>query len=83
MSVGVAEVVTKTIDIRDAQLSELLSLALAGNEVIITEDDKPVARLIPVSSPGKVRVAGLNRGAACMSEDFDAPLPDEFWAGTE
>lgn len=75
--------VTKTIDIRDAQLSELLSLALAGNEVLITKNDKPVARLIPISSSGKVRVAGLHRGAACMSEDFDAPLPDEFWTGTE
>jgi antitoxin (DNA-binding transcriptional repressor) of toxin-antitoxin stability system len=63
--------ITKTIDVKDAQLPELLSLALAGNEVILTEDDKPVARLIPVPSPGKTRVAGLNRGAACMSEDFD------------
>lgn len=75
--------VTKTIDIREAQLPELLSLALAGNEVILTEDDKPVARLIPVSSPGKTRVAGLNRGAAWISEDFDEPLPDEFWTGAE
>jgi len=75
--------ITKTIDIRDAQLPELLSLALAGNEVILTEDNKPVARLIPVPSSNKIRVAGLNRGAAWMSDDFDEPLPDEFWTGAE
>jgi hypothetical protein len=27
------------------------------------------------------RVAGLNRGQIWVSEDFDAPLPDEFWLG--
>lgn len=74
---------TKTVEIRDARLAELLSLALAGNEVILTEDDKPVARLIPVASSSQTRVPGLNRGAAWMSEDFDEPLPDEFWTGAE
>jgi len=29
------------------------------------------------------RVAGLNRGQIWVSEDFDAPLPDEFWLGQE
>lgn len=29
------------------------------------------------------RIAGLNRGMVWMSEDFDAPLPDEFWLGQE
>jgi hypothetical protein len=27
------------------------------------------------------RQAGLHAGAAIMSDDFDAPLPDEFWLG--
>ncbi len=27
------------------------------------------------------RVAGLNRGQIWVSEDFDAPLPDEYWLG--
>lgn len=75
---------TKTVDVEEAraQLPELVSLALEGNEVIITEGDKPVARLVPVASPGQKRVAGLHRGAAWTSEDFDAPLPDEFWLGS-
>jgi len=29
------------------------------------------------------RVAGLNRGQIWVSEDFDAPLPNEFWLGEE
>jgi hypothetical protein len=32
------------------------------------------------SSP---RILGLNRGAMKMSDDFDEPLPDEFWLGEE
>lgn len=81
--IGVEKAMTKTVDVQEAHLPELLSLALAGNEVIITENDRPVARLIPVASLNGPRVAGLNRGAAWISEDFDDPLPEEFWTGAE
>lgn len=34
------------------------------------------------SSPLPKRIAGLNRGQVVwISDDFDAPLPDEFWLG--
>lgn len=34
------------------------------------------------SEPPPKRVAGLNRGQVVwMSEDFNAPLSDEFWLG--
>jgi hypothetical protein len=29
------------------------------------------------------RVLGLNAGALTTTEDFDAPLPDDFWLGRE
>lgn len=78
---------TRTVSVDEAQkqLHDLLAQALAGNEVIITEHGKPVARLvpIPVAAANKKRVAGLNRGAIWTSEDFDQPLPDEFWLGQE
>jgi antitoxin (DNA-binding transcriptional repressor) of toxin-antitoxin stability system len=79
------EAVTKTVDVREAQaqLPELLTLALEGNEVIISEGDKPLARLVPVKTSKQKRIAGLNRGSIWTSDDFDEPLPDEFWAGTE
>jgi len=67
----------KTIDVREAQvrLKELLSQELHGEEFVLTEDNKPVARVIPISS----RVAGLHTGAIWTSDDFDEPLPDGFW----
>lgn len=67
---------TKTVDINEAQaqLPELLSLALEGNEVIISEGDKPVARLVPFTQASQRRVADLNKGEIWTSNDFDAPM---------
>lgn len=69
----------QTIDVRKAppDLKGLLSLVAEGTEVVLTEGDTPLARLVPI---GK-RVAGLHSGAIWISEDFDEPLPDEFWLG--
>lgn len=81
-----------TIDLQETQgqLVELLALALKGDEVVITENDKPVARLVPAeetasvrNAPPRKRIAGLNRGSIWVSDDFDEPLPDEFWLGQE
>ncbi len=70
------------------------ALALKGTEIIITQDEKPVAKLVPMEAVEIVapldaaatlppRVLGLHRGQIWMSDDFDAPLPDEFWLGEE
>jgi prevent-host-death family protein len=76
---------TKTVTIEDAQskFSELLTFALAGNEIIIVENSKKLARLIPFSSFDAPRIAGLNKGKIWTSNDFDAPLSDDFWMGME
>jgi antitoxin (DNA-binding transcriptional repressor) of toxin-antitoxin stability system len=55
---------------------------LEGNEVIIADDDKPLARLVPISESKQLRIPGLNRGEIWTSEDFDEPLPESFWTGT-
>jgi antitoxin (DNA-binding transcriptional repressor) of toxin-antitoxin stability system len=75
---------TQTIDVHEAQqrLPELVSLVIAGTEVILSEGPTPLVRLVPVTGPRPARVAGLHTGAITTSEDFDAPLPDEFWLGT-
>ena len=74
---------TKLVDVEEAQqhLPELLSLAQQGNDVIIADGNTPIARLIPITGVSKRRVAGLNRGAMRMRDDFDEPLPDSFWLG--
>ncbi len=77
---------TTTIDIHEAQtrLVELLPLVATGQNVIITQAQKPVMRLVPISNGAKQqRVAGLHLGMGWVSDDFDAPLPDEFWLGAE
>jgi len=77
---------TQTVSVDEAQnkLQDLVAQALAGDEVIITEDGTPVARLVPVVAHSKKkRVAGLNRGSISTREDFDEPLSDEFWLGQE
>jgi prevent-host-death family protein len=77
---------TQTVSVDEAQdkFQDLLAQALAGDEVIITDSGKPVARLVPlVAHAKKKRIAGLNRGTISTSEDFDKPLADEFWLGQE
>ncbi len=77
---------TETVDVDEAKtrLAELLTRAADGGEVIIAEHGTPRARLIaiePPAAPHGERVPGLHRGAIIMSDDFDEPLPDEFWLG--
>jgi len=75
---------TKTVSVKDAQAQflELLELVSMGNRVVIQKDEEPLAEIVGINVPKKgKRVAGLNRGKIRMSDDFDAPLPDEFWLG--
>ena len=72
---------TKTIDVHNTQISleEILSLIREGADVILTDASTPLARMIPLSKPRKTRIAGLHAGAIWTSDDFDDPLPEEFW----
>lgn len=75
--------ITTTIDIHEAQkhLYELLSSVKTGEEIILTKDNAPIARLTPLANATAHRVAGLHAGAIWTSADFDEPLPDSFWTG--
>lgn len=63
------------LDISQAKsdLSKLLDLAIQGEEIVITQDDKPVAKISPIKRPLKRRSA---KGKVWMSDDFDQPLED-------
>ena len=57
-----------------SNLSKLLDLAINGEEIVITQDDKPVAKISPIKRPLK---RGSAKGKVWMSDDFDEPL-EEF-----
>ena len=69
-----------TIPLSDAQanLKQLIDQLAPGEEIVITRDDKPLARLIPEGAPKiQPRVPGSAKGMiAYMADDFDAPLED-------
>ena len=76
---------SKNITLQDAEnhLNELLELVDQGEEIIITKDNKPCAKLVAIPSAKKPRTFGQHKGKAWMSEDFNAPLPDKLWLGTD
>lgn len=42
------------------------------------------AKITQVSNQSSTsRIAGLHKGEIWMSEDFNEPLPDEFWLGED
>ena len=68
--------------IRDlpVRLGETLAIVSSGREVLLTDGANARARLVPCAGPD-LRVPGLHAGAIQAAPDFDAPLPDDFWAG--
>jgi antitoxin (DNA-binding transcriptional repressor) of toxin-antitoxin stability system len=65
------------------QLSQLISRALAGEEVIIARAGEPLVRLVPVHQDTTPRQGGQLRGQIWKAEDFDAPSPEieQLFAG--
>lgn len=60
-----------------ARLSQLVEAAAAGEEVVIVRRGKPAVRLVAIAqSPRRQRIGRL-KGRIWMSDDFDAPLPEE------
>lgn len=60
------------------QLSKLLDLAASGEEIVITRNGRPVARLVPAQRRRTPRKLGTLRGKIQVADDFDAPLPDDM-----
>jgi len=58
----------------------LVELAAGGEEIIIAESGKPVARLVPYETKGTLRRPGAMRGKIRIKKNFDAPLPKELLA---
>lgn len=67
-----------TVQEAQAKLNELIHDLKPGDEVVITDNDEPVARLLPTEQrPKAPRRPGTLRGTVTyMAPDFDAPLDD-------
>ena len=66
----------ESVDIDQAKerLAELIDEILGGNEIIITRERKPVAKLVSVSRSRAQRRFGSAKGLIEISPDFDEPL---------
>jgi prevent-host-death family protein len=54
------------------RFSKLIDSVMHGDEIIITLDERPVARLSPIK-----RRFGVLKGKIKISKNFDEPLPEE------
>ena len=59
-----------------AKLSELIANLAPGEEVVITKDDQPVARLVGCAESKKRQTGTMTGTVTYMASDFDAPLDD-------
>jgi antitoxin (DNA-binding transcriptional repressor) of toxin-antitoxin stability system len=78
----------KTVDVEAADYNPaaLVDQAIAGEEVVLVKQGKPLVRMMPVASaPGgkKTRAStlGMLKGQIWMSDDFNDPLPDDVLRG--
>ncbi len=69
-----------TVNIYEAktQLSRMIDRAAAGEEIIISRNGRPVARLCSLEQKKRNTVTfGVLKGRIWVAPDFDAPLPDD------
>jgi antitoxin (DNA-binding transcriptional repressor) of toxin-antitoxin stability system len=70
-----------SVTLQEAQvaLPDLIRQLKPGEELVITENDRPVAKLVamPPDAPKKLRQFGTLRGTVLSLEHFDDPL-EEF-----
>ena len=73
------------INIHEAKthLSQLLSRAVLGEEIVIAKAGKPIVRLVPIEEPAEERILGQDKGLFTVPDDFNNSLPDEIISAFE
>lgn len=72
---------TATVSHLKASLSEYLMLVKGGEELLLTERGKPIAKIVSLRdsySPADIRMAGLER--AGLAKLGKGCLPEGFWS---
>lgn len=60
-----------------AQLSDLVQRAMAGEDIVIAKDNRPLLRLTPLDTARLPRQPGSAKGQVLhLADDFEAPLDD-------
>jgi prevent-host-death family protein len=74
-----------TVNIYDAKtrLSQLVDKAAAGEDVVVSRNGKPLARITRLEQPKRPIRFGVLKGKLIIATDFDAPLPAEMLAAFE
>jgi len=72
----------ETVNIYDAKtrLSQLVDKAAGGEDVVVSRNGKPLARITRLAAPKRRIRFGLLKGKLRIPEDFDAPLPADVLA---
>lgn len=70
------------VEVAEARLGELVTVVEGGEEVVLTRNGEPVARLLPAQTTVAMlamkgpRQPGSARGLVFIRDDFDDPLED-------
>lgn len=61
-----------------SQLEDLIKAAQRGEEVVISDDDRPAVKLVPIVQTERRPKFGSAKGKIIMADDFDEsqPAPD-------
>lgn len=67
-----------TLDEATKDLLGLIEAAIKGEEIVITKNDRPVVKLVPVPTEKKrwPAKAGSAKGLVTIADDFDEPIAD-------
>ena len=73
------------VSVYDAKtnLSRLLDRAAGGEEIVITRNGRPVAKLVAATPARKPRKLGTLKGRIRINKNFDAPLPEDVLGAFE
>jgi hypothetical protein len=70
----------QALNLTETLIAKFKSLSLEQQQTLLDFAEFLAQKHTP-AQPNQQRVLGLNQGEIWMSEDFNDPLPDEFWIG--